>query len=208
MLLHISFILGDFYLLPHGPDLVALIKQWNGPTIAFARPLIIQIGGCLLSFIQVRSTDQAIIRADRAQFIAQLQQSIVKQKEELDTGIREILSILTRAANGDFTVHISLPQENMLWQIAVALNNLFTRLQRSRQAETLLRQVEQEAAQLTAALRTEQRGLPANWPQPNGGPLDPLIRQLQVAARQSQEVPQQRFPTPPSWTPNRPTRLG
>ncbi len=208
MLLHISFILGDFYLLPHGQDLVDLIKAWNGPAIAFARPLIIQIGGCLLSFIQVRSTDQAIIRADRAQFIAQLQLSIVKQKEELDTGIREILSILTRAANGDFTVHISLPQENMLWQIAVALNNLFTRLQRSRQAETLLRQVEQEAAQLTVALRTEQRGLPANWPQPNGGPLDPLIRQLQVAARQSQGASQRRFSTPPPWTPDRPTRLG
>jgi hypothetical protein len=206
-LLHICFILGDFYLLPHGQDLVDLIKAWNGPAIAFARPIIIQMAGCLLSFIEVRSTDQAIIRADRAQFIAQLQQAIVKQKEELDGGIREILSILTRAANGDFTVHVSLPQENVLWQIAAALNNLFTRLQRSRQAEALLRHVEQEAVQLAIALRTEQSGLPAQWPQPNGGPLDPLIRQLQ-ATRQSQEVPQQRFFTPPPWTPDPPTRFG
>jgi hypothetical protein len=205
MLLHISFILGDFYLLPHGPDLEALIKAWNGPAIAFARPIIIQIGGSLLSFIQVRSTDQAIIRADRAQFVAQLQQSIVKQKEELDAGIREILSILTRAANGEFTLHISLPQENILWQIAAALNNLFTRLQRSRQAEMLLRQVEQEAAQLTVALQTEQSGLPAKWPQPNGGPLDPLIRQLQVVSHKAQGA-QHHVTPPPPWTTNRPGR--
>jgi len=214
MLLHISCILGDFYLLPHTADLTTLIHEWNGPAIAFARPIIIQIGGCLLSFIEVRSTDQAIIRADRAQFIAKLQQATIKQKEELDAGIREILNILTRAANGDFNVQVSLPQENVLWQIASALNNLFIRLQRSRQAEMLLHQVAQEAAQLTAALQTEQSGLPAQWPRPNGGPLDGLIRQLQLTHQPQQRVPQQRFstpppfPTPPPWTPNRPTNLG
>lgn len=53
MLFHIGCILGDFYLLPHGADLVALIKVWHGPAIAFARPIIIQIGGCLLSFIEI-----------------------------------------------------------------------------------------------------------------------------------------------------------
>ena len=206
MLLHITCILADFYLLPHTKDLTLLIQEWHGPAIAFARPIIIQVGGCLLSFIQVRSTDQAIMRADRAQFVAQLQNAIVKQKEELDAGIREILNILTKAANGDFTTHVSLPQENILWQIAVALNNLFTRLQRSRQAEMALRQVEQEVAQLTAALQTEQSGLPANWPQPNGGPLDPLIRQLQTTRNQSSGT-SQLFTNPPTLAKNRPTRL-
>lgn len=206
MLLHISFILGDFYLLPHTQDLKLLIQYWHGPAIAFGRPLIIQIGACLLSFIQVRSTDQAIMRADRAQFIAQLQTAIVKQKEELDAGMREILSILTKAANGDFSTHASLPQENVLWQIAAALNNLFTRLQRSRQAEMTLRQVEQEVAQLVSALQTEQSGLPANWPRPSGGPLDPLIRQLQTGAYPTPGTSQQ-LTNPPPLAKNRSMRL-
>ncbi|HEX7733925.1 MAG TPA: hypothetical protein VF458_03655 [Ktedonobacteraceae bacterium] len=153
MLLHAACILGDFYFLPHASDLTALIQLWHGPTVVFARPLIIQIGGCLLSFIEVRSTDQAIIRADRAQFITQLQESSLKQKEELDKGIQEIVNILTRAANGDFTAAASLPQENSLWQIAAALNTLFTRLQRSRQAETQLRQLEQEISTIVADLK-------------------------------------------------------
>ncbi len=205
MLLHISCILGDFYLLPHGADLVLLIKVWHGPAIAFARPLIIQIGGCLLSFIQIRSTDQAIMRADRAQFIAQLQQTSIKQKEELDRGIREILSILTRAANGDFTAVVSLPQENILWQIAVALNTLFTRLQRSRQAETLLHQFEQEVAQLAEVLRKELSGQPAQWPRSNGGPLDQLIWQLQVIIHQYRL---QGSSASPVWPTNQSTHLG
>jgi len=184
LLLHMGCILGDFYGLSHSADLALLIQVWHGPAIAFARPLIIQVGGCLLSFIEVRSTDQAIIRADRAQFVAQLQQSSLSQKEELDRGIREIVSILTRAANGDFSAVVSLPQENSLWQIASALNTLFTRLQRSRQAETLLYQFEQEAAQLADILRQELSGTPAQWPRPNGGPFDQLIWQLQVLLHQ------------------------
>lgn len=206
MALHIGCILGDFYLLPHGADLVTLIQKWHGPAIAFARPLIIQIGGGLLSFIEVRSTDEAIMRADRAQLVAQLQEVSLKQKEELDRGIQEILSILTRAANGDFTVVSSLPQENVLWQIVVALNTLFTRLQRSRQAEALLHQFEQEAAQLAEILRKELSGQPVQWPRSNGGPFDALVWQLQILLRQYQL--QGDSPQPSARPTNRSTHLG
>jgi hypothetical protein len=207
VLLHVGCILGDFYLLPHTQDLTDLIQYWHGPSVAFARPLIIQIGGCLLSFIQIRSTDQAIIRADRAQFIAQLQQSTVKQKEELDKSIREILGILTRAANGDFNANISLPQGSILWQIASALNTLFTRLQRSRQAEVVLYHVEQEVAQLAEALRRELSGQPAQWPKPNGGPLDQLIWQLQTLAAYHGQEASPHPTTPLPWPTERPSRL-
>lgn len=205
MVVHISCILGDFYLLPHGADLEALILLWHGPAIAFARPLIIQVGGSLLSFIEVRSTDQAIIRADRAQFVVQLQQVSVQQKEELDRGIREILSILTRAANGDFTAAVSLPQDNVLWQIAAALNNLFVRLQRSRQAENFLRQ---EAAQIAEALRRELTGQPAQWPRANGGPFDLLVWELQAAIHQRQIQPlRPQYPASSGRLADRPSSL-
>lgn len=188
MVLHIACILSDFYLLPHASDLTTLINQWHGPAIAFARPIIIQIGSCLLSFIEVRSTDQAIIRADRAQIIAELQQSIAKEKQiiaeekrELELGVQEIVGILAQAANGHFTIRASLPKENALWQIASSLNTLFARLQNSKQMEGVLRQTEQEILQLREALQATLRQQPAVWPLPSGGPLDPLIRELRTS---------------------------
>lgn len=177
LLLHIGCILGDFYGLPHTQDLTLLITQWHGPAIAFARPVLVQIGGCLLSFIEVRSTDEAIRRADRAQLVVALQRSIAREKEDLEHSVLEIQNILTRAANGDFAVRSSLPQDHVLWRINVALNTLFTRLQRSKQTE---RQTEQEIVRLADALQAARRGQYASWPLPSGGPLDPLIRELRV----------------------------
>src|SRR5690349_22119005 len=40
-----------------------------------------------------------------------------------------------RAANGDYTARAPLGQDNLLWQIASSLNNLLSRLQRSRSEE-------------------------------------------------------------------------
>ncbi len=183
MVFHIVCILGDFYLLPHAPDLLALINVWHGPTIAFARPIIIQIGGCLLSFIEVRSTDQAILRADHAQVIIELQQSIKREKQliaeehrQLEAGVQEIVGILAKAANGYFTIRATLPQTHSLWQIASSLNTLFTRLQNSKQTDLVLRQIEQEVHQIREAL---QNGVA---PLPSGGMLDPLIRDLRASA--------------------------
>ncbi|EFH87228.1 hypothetical protein [Ktedonobacter racemifer] len=39
--LHIAFILGDFYLMPHAKDLNDLVALWHGSAIAFARPIIV-----------------------------------------------------------------------------------------------------------------------------------------------------------------------
>lgn len=181
MLLHIGCILGDFFLLPHAPDLTRLIEQWHGPVVAFARPVIIQIGGGLLGFIGAKSTDEAIARADRAEQFAALQQSIAEEKKQLERGIQEIIDILAKAANGQFMTRASLPQEHVLWQVSSALNTLFGRLQSSRQAEVMLRQTEREIVRLREALRATIRGESASWPQPNGGPLDPLIRELRAA---------------------------
>ncbi|MGH2507322.1 MAG: hypothetical protein ACRDHZ_07940, partial [Ktedonobacteraceae bacterium] len=111
MLLHITCILGDFYLLPHAPDLIALIALWHGPTVVFVRPIILQIGGYLLGWLAVRSTDEAIVRADRAEVVADLQKSIVQEKKQLEDAIQELLVVLTHAANGFLDTRASLSQD-------------------------------------------------------------------------------------------------
>lgn len=178
MLLHIGFILGDFYLLPHGDDLTALIRAWHGPAIAFARPLIIQIGGSLLGFIEVRSTDQAIKRADRAQLVANLQASVARDKRRRDEGIQTLLTVLTNASNGAFPTHVNLPQDNELWRIGQALELLFQRLQSGKLTEQRAQQLLREIQILTALVHAARAGQVVQWPMLSGSLLDPLIKEL------------------------------
>jgi len=177
VVLHMVCILGDFYFLPHAPDLVALINQWNGPAVAFARPIIIQLGGGLLCWLAVRSTDEAIVRADRAQFIAELQASISEEKKQLEEGIQELLAVLTSAANGHYT-QTTLTQGNSLWRISAALNALFVRLQNGRQTEQQTQALLRQIQVVSDMLRDAQQGVPVQWPAPGNGPLEPLLRTL------------------------------
>lgn len=178
MLLHIGLILGDFYVLPHGADLVALIHTWHGPAIAFARPLIIQMGGGLLSFIEVQSTDQAIQRADRAQFVATLQASVAQEKQRLEEGIQALLTVLTNASNGTFPTPILLPQESELWRIGQALEILFQRLQSGKLTEQRTLQLLREIQMVTALVNAARAGQPAQWPDASNSPLAPLVKAL------------------------------
>lgn len=178
MFIHIGCILGDFYLLPHAPDLQTLIQVWHGPTVAFARPVIIQLGAGLLSFVEIRSTDEAITRAERAEFVTRLQEQIRTEKIALESGIQEIIRILAGAANGNYTIQSQLPRENLFWQVIQALNTLFSRLQHARQNELTLNHETQEIARLLESLRAAKRGQPPIWPKPSGGILDPILYEL------------------------------
>jgi hypothetical protein len=180
VILHIACILGDFYLLPHAADLDALVMVWHGPAVVFARPIIIQLGVFLLSFLQITSTNRAIIRADRAEEVAALQSAIARRKQQLEAGIQEIMNVLVHAANGHFTTQASLPKENVLWQIASSLNTLFARLQHSRQAEMKMYQTEQEVRKVIDALREAKRGHFVIWPHTTGSALDPLLQEIRT----------------------------
>jgi hypothetical protein len=112
---HCVFILLDYYFLPHTADLNALVVLWKGDSIAYARPILIQIVGALLLFLWARSTDQAIRRADRAEEIAALEHTLADQKRQLDIGIQQILQTHVRAANGDYTARAPLVGHLRRW---------------------------------------------------------------------------------------------
>jgi hypothetical protein len=178
LFLHVVCILSDFYLMPHSQDLQLLIHVWHGPAIAFARPLIIQIGTAVLAYVSVRSTDEAIIRAEKAEFVTKLQEQIRQEKQALEFGINEIIRILANAANGNYAIQTQLPRENILWQVIHALNTLFSRLKNTKQNELKLYHTEQEVLRLLQSIHAAKQGLPPIWPEPTGGVLDPLLREL------------------------------
>lgn len=176
--LHIICILGDYYGLHHAKDLDALVAFWHGATIAYARPIIIQIGACLLCWLAVKSTDEAIGRADRAQLVASLQASIAKEKEQLEEGIQQLVVVLSNAANGKYSASAQLPRDSTLWRIGNAIETLFARLQSGRQTEQATQQLLREIQILTSLVRAARNGQTVQWPALNNGVLDPLVREL------------------------------
>ena len=202
---HVAFILGDYYLLPHAPDLIALVQLWHGAAIAYARPIIIQVGGGLLSFIEVRSTDQAIIRADNAELLAAKEHELATQRQQLEMGVQQILETHVRIANGDYSARAPVIQDSLLWQVAGSLNNLMSRIQKSAYAEHQLRRTEDELRRLAGAIDDAQAGKRPIWPAPSGTAADLIIER--VTGRNRPAMPgsyapgQQRPPLPAGRVP-------
>jgi hypothetical protein len=89
----------------------------------------------------MKGTVQAITRADCTARIVQLEHELTEQKQKLEEGIRQILQTHVAIANGNLEARAPLTQDNVLWQIARALNPLLIRLQRASQAEKQLQRV-------------------------------------------------------------------
>jgi hypothetical protein len=180
--LHVGLILGDYYLLPHSPDLAPLIQVW-GEGVAFQRAVMLQLIGAVLGFVAARSVDLAIRRADRAEELATLEHQLAEQKRQLDIGIQQLLQTHVRAANGDFTARAPLRQENILWQIASSLNNLLARMQRTAQAEHQLARTEDELRRLATAIDDAQAGRQPIWPAATGTAADLILERIMRGQR-------------------------
>ncbi len=76
--------------------------------------------------------------------IVALQRAIAQQKQELESGIEQILQTHVQVSNGNFNTRAPLTQDHLLWQIAYSLNNLLARLQSLSHAEAELRRTRLE----------------------------------------------------------------
>lgn len=132
--------------LPRTAELSAILA------IAFAgimTPIILsQIIVSVVAYAWVQSTMQALMRADQAEELARLEHDLALQAEEaarqklqLEASVQKIVETQMRVANGDFSARVPLTQDNMLWQISGALNNLLARVQRLRQEAVESQQV-------------------------------------------------------------------
>jgi prefoldin subunit 5 len=144
------FIWAALTFLPHTADLGSLLATQAYSTIE--TPIALQVIIAFVTYLWVRSTNRAIARADRAEVVASLQQTIAQQKQQLDEGIQQILQTHVQVANGNFQARAPLMQDNSLWQIAVSLNNLLARLQRLGDSERALQQEKYELQKTRDAL--------------------------------------------------------
>jgi hypothetical protein len=182
-LINSGFIALDLLLYPKTPQLSQAIDM-NGVASLMVRPIALQIILAVVAYLWVRGTDEAIRRADRAEELAQMEHRLVEQQRQLEVGVREILRVHVRVANGDYSARAPLAQDNVLFQIASSLNNLLNRLGRAGDAETLLRRTMQEIGRLRDSLLAARAGRAPLWPAPSGTPVDELINVIAGPTRQ------------------------
>ena len=152
------FFVAVLNLTPITPELSHLLKTDASRIIS--SPIILQVIVAIVTYLWVSSANKAIQRADRAEEIAalerreiELQQREIDQKQQLDTGIQQILQTHVQVANGNFAARAPLGRENVLWQIAYSLNNLLARLQSYGQMAAHYQQLQEENYRLHNALR-------------------------------------------------------
>lgn len=80
----------------------------------------------------------SVKQANRAAELARLEHDLraeadekLQQKAQVEQGISEIVQVHTQVANGNLGARVHLQGENVLWQIAVPLNNLLGRYQQA-----------------------------------------------------------------------------
>ena len=172
------FICLDLLYQPLTPAFTKLL-QGGGFFPILSRPIALQIIVAGVAFLWVSSATRAIARADRAEMIANLEHTLADQKRELEEGIQQILQTHVAVANGNLNARAPLTEDNMLWQIARALNTLLVRLQRASLAEKELYRVEQAVHHLVCAIQEAEQHRQTPSLNFTHTAVDPLIAALQ-----------------------------
>lgn len=196
---------------PRDPWLTHMVAQL-GIYHFMVRPIGLMLIVAIASWLWGRSMEQAIMRADRAEEVAAMEHQLAEQKRQLDRGIQNLLETHVRVSNGDFSARAATNQDNMLWQIAVSLNNLLSRLGKYSHIEQRLGRTEAEIDRLAGAMEATRTGRHANWPMPSGTRVDRLLalvtgHQQQVAPAPAL-TPTQVWPAAYPHRASRPTRAG
>ena len=138
VLFNLIFIQADVTLQPHTALFATMIATDN--VSVRLRPIVVHVIIAGIMWLWVRSANSAILRADRAEVIANLEhvvaeqeRVVAQQKVLLDQGIQDIVDTHMRVANGDLSSRVPLSSGSVLWPVAGPLNNLLARFQRMNQ---------------------------------------------------------------------------
>jgi len=121
--------------------------------VALLRPIALEIVVAGVAYLWVRSTTNAIARADRAEMIATLEHQLAAQKSDLESGIQQILNTHSLIAKGDLTARVPLNKDQLLWQVANSLNTFLARYQRACFAEQKLQYIANVIPSLSGMLQ-------------------------------------------------------
>ncbi len=198
---NVVLILGAVSLRPHTTEFDALLQSGHIDGL-LVQPITLQLAVALVTYLWVRSAVQAIRRADRAEEMALLEARQRERVREINEGVRQLLDVHVRLANGDFHAQVPVLRSAPLWQVGRSLNTLIARMARLGQADFMLRREHEEAQRLVAAIDAWGRGQPPLWPAPTGLPLDGVIEALRELSSRGGRPRNQLLDSPQShWRP-------
>ncbi|HEV7235229.1 MAG TPA: hypothetical protein VGN15_03545 [Ktedonobacteraceae bacterium] len=177
-LLNSILIIIDINLQPRSMMWMQMVLSQQLAYSLLARPIALYVVVAAVAYLWVNSALNALQRADRAELIAELERRENEQKQHLEQEIEQILLTHVRVANGDLNARAPTYQDNALWQINIALNNLLARFKSALRAERNLRNLAEEVMQLRVALRNWKPGQPLQWHPATEMLLTPLVDDL------------------------------
>ena len=154
------FIGVDFSLQKHTPTLDALVAK-DSAFLFTALPIFLQVLVALLTYVLLENAKSARERANRAEELVRLQQTIAEQQQQaeaynkqLESSVAQIVDTLTQYGNGNLQARVPLTRDNVLWHVAGAVNNLIGRNLRLRQEIDNLRDALARRAPMEGQPRT------------------------------------------------------
>ncbi len=168
--------------MPKTPDLQFYLN--TQPYLVYSIPITIQVVIALISFIVITSLQESMIRADRAEEIAKLQQIMAEQarrevdeKHLQDAWFEQVVTTMTHLANGDRAAKIpsNMEIDATFGPVSRSLNNMLGRYVRLRDELRPLDLTMQAVQMHLQALRTAQINHTAPHLQLTGTPADQLV---------------------------------
>lgn len=163
----------------HRPGSILATQLARDPSSIVVPMILLQLFVAFVCWIVMSALLRAILRADRAEVIADLerrevnrQYEEIQQKQQIEEGVQVIIQTMNQAASGNLGARAPLAQENMLWRIAQTLNTLLARLQALRQDQDELARTREIAQQFAQCVTQKQIFPLQKWTKT---PLDPVI---------------------------------
>ena len=161
-------------------------------SVSLVLPILLQIIVAVVTYVIMRNLITALRRADRAEEIVALQTEIAEfersraqDQQQLAEGITTIAQVHAEVARGNLNARVPLGSEHVLWQVAVPLNNLLSRMQQWRGAAE---QMEQTQTVLNYAVHELQSGRQHRqavfFQKRTGTPVDPLLAEINYLSEQ------------------------
>ncbi len=166
--LHIGLILAIFDLKPHDDLLTKGIQVYFGGQTytAYINAILLQVCGTGIAWLHAWSVERALLRASRAEELAQAQlrieeqaRQIAQQKARLEHSILLLQEVQGRIASGDLDARVSL-YENDLLPLAVNFNLLAERLSKVERIAQEHQRLEQALQHALEAAGKEGAALP------------------------------------------------
>lgn len=176
----------------HTPYYDDMLKT-GGASLVVGLPIAMQIIVGVVMYVILSNLIATIRRADRAEEIVALQKEIVEyqrrrvqEQEQLEEGIAVIAQVYAAVANGDLEARVPLGSENVLWQVAVPLNNLLNRVQRWKGNSDLLERTVQAVRYVSQEIEQARvQQVPVVFQRQTGTPLDALLPTVQYLSEQA-----------------------